>query len=193
MTDEERAHARIEDALGQIGTDVSAPAGWEARVLAEVHARPRRRAWWKLVVPALAAGVAVAAAVVIVPRLFRSSERVELAFDVHSERSGPAVRANDVVNLGDVVTATATGGKKYRAVWIYREDRKLFECPGDERCSETRDALIAKVKIDLTGMYTLMALSSSEPLPVATTSLDEAMAAVQRAGVDKRVERRRVQ
>lgn len=203
MTDEERAHARIEAALAEIGDDVSAPAGWEARVLAEVHARPPRRAWWKLAVPALATAAMVAAAVVIVPRIIRtpsseepakgqaSTGQVALALDIAD--SG-AVRRGLSAADGDVVTITATGDKKHRAVWIYRGQRELvIACPGwPKDCSATDNDVTAKVKVEF-GSYTIVVLGSSEPLPSATNDYDASLAAAVSAGAEFRSQPLQVQ
>jgi hypothetical protein len=79
-------------------------------------------------------------------------------------------------------------------VWIYREDRKLLACPGAaEGCSAVDGSVIARVKIDRGGAYTLVALSSSNPLPEATDSFDQSMAAAERANADRRIEQRVVQ
>ena len=187
MSDDERAHARIEAELAKLGAELSPPAGWQARVLAEVTAgapSPWRR-WWRFALPAVAAAVAI----VVVLWAIRPPAATEVALAYDVDRSGRVVRSDAAVVVGDAVTVTAAGDAKHRAVWIYREERRLvLACPGAAGCSSKDDAVIATVKIELSGTYTLVVLTSREPLPVPTDSFDASLAAAERAGAKARRE-----
>lgn len=185
MSGDDRAQARIEAELAKLGAELSAPVGWQARVLAEATARPPRR-WWRFAVPALAAAVTI---VVVLWAIRPPAQPPGLELAVAIQKGGQVVRG-DSATIGDIATITASGGAAHRAVWIYREERQLVvACPGDARCSSTSDSVIATVKLELPGSYTLVALTSREPLPVPTDSFDASMAAATRAGAESRVKR----
>ncbi|HWU88551.1 MAG TPA: hypothetical protein VN253_14815 [Kofleriaceae bacterium] len=208
MSGDDRAIARIEAELAKLGAELSPPAGWQARVLAEVAARPRRR-WWWLAIPAVAAAVIIVLWVVQPSRSSRSSRetpegaiamasdgaRVQLAFAIVSasemgvtsavEHEARVVRGHSA-KINDVITVTATGGGPHHAVWIYRGDHTLvIACPGAAGCNSTSDAETATVKLELAGSYTLVALSSRMPLPTPTSSYDQSMAAAVQAGAER--------
>jgi len=187
VSGDDRAQARIEAELAKLGAELSAPAGWQARVLAEATARPRR--WWKFAVPALAAAVAI---VVVLWAIRPPAQPPGLELAVAIQKRGEVVRG-DSATVGDIATITASGGAKHRAVWVYREDRRLvIACPGAERCSSTSDSVTATVKLELPGSYTFVALTSREPLPVPTDSFDASMAAAVRAGAEVSKDQRTV-
>jgi hypothetical protein len=169
--------ARIEAALSRLGAEHEPPAGWEARVLAAT-APPQRRSWWWLALPG--ALVAAAAVFVLLPPQ-TSALKLSLAFD-----PGPVVlRARgSEPQLGDTVRATATGGGKHRAVWVFHNEAKMVvACPGPEHCRQSEDEMTAVVEIKKIGTYQIVVLSANDPLPRPTGHFDEDAAAVDRANV----------
>jgi len=154
--------ARIEAALTRLGAEHEPPVGWQARVLAATAPRRQRR-WWWFAVPGLA--LAALAVVAGIPR----DRPLTLAYEIEKKT---AVVRGAPANLGDVVHATVTGGQHDRAVWVYRNDQLLVACPGAPQCRSDGAATIADITLTAMGTYTIVALTSSSPLPAPTGSLD---------------------
>jgi hypothetical protein len=163
--------ARIEAALSRLGAEHEPPVGWEARVLAAT-APPPRRSWWWLALPG-----ALAAAAAVFVLLPQQPSALKLSFAIDP---GPVVlraRGTDP-QLGDTVRATATGGGKHRAVWVFHNEGKLVvACPGSEHCRQSEDEMTQ------IGTYQLVVLSAADPLPRPTGHFDEDAAAADRANV----------
>jgi hypothetical protein len=170
------AIARLEAAIAWLGTEHEPPRGWETRVLAAVGAPRRRHAWW-LAMPAFAA-IAITIALAI-PRP-RPHEPLELQVSVVSV--GPVVRGS-TAHTGDRVHASATGGDRYRAIWVYRNERELVvACPGGPSCGSTGDTTTAEVTLPGIGAYVFVALTSASPLPAPRGSYDTDHTAAEQAG-----------
>ena len=165
---------RLEGELAKLGGEHEPPPGWQARVLAAV-AKPERAArgrWWWFALPALA----IAAVVVIVIATREPAAPPQLALAVEIQAGGAVVRGSQA-KVGDVVRATATGGK-HRAIWIYREDKELVAA-----CDRTCEVTLAAP-----GRYTVVALAAGAPLPQPTGSLDADLAAALAAKATSRTE-----
>jgi len=170
--------ARIEAALAQLGDEHEPPAGWEARVLAATGAR-RRRPWWHFAAP----GIVLAAAAVAVYLAIPPHRNTALALRLTYDKAATVVRG-DTHQIGEVVHATATGGDRYRAVWIYRDETELVAaCPGSASCRTSDDVMVAEVTLALVGTYTIVALASSAPLAPPTGSYDADLGRARSAGV----------
>ena len=177
---------RLEDELAKLGEAHEPKPGWQARVLAATSpATPARRPrWWWFALPALA--VAAIVAIVIGTRKPAEPDVLALAIDL---RSGSAVVRGTSAKVGDVVHATASGGR-HRAVWIYRDDRVLvLACPGAPAGCVARDGTLSgEVTLDAPGRYTVIALDGDAPLPPPTGSLDGDLAAAHANHVRTRTE-----
>jgi hypothetical protein len=180
--------SRIEDALKQLGSEHEPPLGWEARVLAQVEDQrpmcPRRI--WQLACPMVGV-VAIAIALVFAGTAARARP-FKLTFD--TTHTGPRLRG-DAPTVGDLVTATVSGGEPHRAIWIYRGTELIAACPGGERgerCEGTGDSQGVRFTLTTRGRYALIALSSSLPLPPPRGSYDADLAAVARLGAQVQVQ-----
>jgi hypothetical protein len=181
--------ARIERALEQLGGEHEPPPGWEARVLAQIEdprpACPRRI--WQLACPmvgVVAIAIAIAGTAARAPR--------PLALAIEPTHTGPRLRG-DAPTIGDLITATASGGEPYRAIWIYRGTALIAACPGGERgerCEATDDSQRAQFTLTTRGRYAVIALSSSLPLPPPRGSYDADLAAVAQLGEQIQVQKR---
>jgi len=157
--------ARIEEALTRLGAEHKPPVGWEARVLAAA-AKPKPKPWWWFASPVVA--LAVTAIVLFFGRS-PSEQPLQLALDV--EKGAQVVRGSSA-HVGDIVHATATGGGRYRVVWVYRNERLVISCPAAPQCRRDGEATVADVVLDTTGVYTIVALTSSSPVPAPAGALD---------------------
>jgi hypothetical protein len=170
----------MEAALGQLGREYEPPPGWEARVLAQVEARRPRRTWW-FTLPSLAL---VALVIALWPG---QPPGLELA--LKTTASGPPMRGGSA-HIGDVIAATASGGERYRAIWVYRDDELIAACPGSALCEISGDAVRASVALAAYGSYAFVALSSAQPIPPPRGSYDLDLVTAGDAGAGYKVERR---
>jgi len=171
---------RLEAALARLGAEHEPPRGWETRVLAAVGA-PSRRGWW-FALPAMAVMAAIAIVLAIPPG--RPDEPLSIQVSVTSV--GPPVRGSSA-HAGDRVHASATGGGRYRAIWVYRNDRELvLACPGGPSCGSTLGATTAELTLPSVGTYVFVAVTSASPLPTPHGSYDVDQAAAEQAGAQTR-------
>ena len=192
---EGRAEARIEEALRALGADQRPPLGWESRVLAAAQQPPPAWSrWWSGRVAMLGGAMIAAAALVllVIGRPWRSGLLDDAPSDliVVVDRQGSVVRGQAAAHVGDVVHAAARRGAAHRAIWIYREGGELLvACPGGPACSAGEGALAAKLRLELVGTYTVVALWSAAPIaPPGGAGRDAAIAAAERGGATVRVE-----
>jgi hypothetical protein len=192
---------RIEAALGRLGAEHEPPVGWEAKVLAATvtatataththigHPEQGHTGkWWWLMVPAVAAAVAI----VVAPRALNDSQlQLALTFD----KGGSVVRGT-LVQVGDIVHAIATGGGPSRAVWIYHGDALVAACPGAERaaravqCHVSDTSTIADLTLSSIGEYVIVAQSSTSPISKPTGKFDVDIAHARDAGAIEKIER----
>jgi hypothetical protein len=181
---------RLERAIAQLGADHEPPPGWEAKVLAAVEspraAAPERRPWLRRWWPAIPAAVLAAAVLVVVLRPVRP-EQFALAVTPRPDASRGAMRGGgglDDVSLGGVLDIAVQGGER-RAVWVYRDSRKLVAaCPRDAGCEVIDGALRLAWKVDQIGKYQVVALAGSQALPAPTGDYDRDLSAL----VQQRIE-----
>ena len=171
--------ARIEAALARLGEEHEPPAGWEARVLAAAgHPRSKRR-WWWFTVPTMA--LAAAAAVLLMVRVPRPPQLalniaieqpagpehpvqrgVESSVDRSTDPQGPGGARKSTAKQNETIHATAADGGPERALWIYRNEKLIIRCPGSSECRAADEAVF---RLELTGVYQVVALSSRSRLP----------------------------
>ena len=167
---------RVEAALKQLGAAHEPPRGWETRVLAATRSRPRWCLWW-FVLPALAM---IVSAPLFWPRSAPTDDRV--ALHVILDPVGPTMRGSSA-HVGDRVRVTAAGSDPYRALWVYRNEHELVvACPGGPSCRRAGDATTADLTLLAVGRYTLVAITSSTPLPAPRGAYDTDQAAAREAG-----------
>jgi hypothetical protein len=173
MTDPE---TRLVRAIEELGADYEPPAGWQARVLAAVAPRPRARLRWWFAVPV----AAVVVGAVVVDRWTRPPP-LDL---VAAIAPGPRIMRGD----SGEIRATARGGDRHRALWIYRDGRELVAmCPGHAACHPAGDALAIALPVERIGNYQVVAVTSRAPLPVPAGSYEIDLAAASDAGAIHRV------
>lgn len=186
-----RAIQRIEAELAKLDAQLAAPAGWQARVLAEVattEERPGRRPWWWLALPAV--GAVAAAAVALVLLRGSADQSPEIAMVV--EPDGTIMRSpqeplptgwTSSVPAGKTVTFAAGGDGTHHALWIYYKERRLIlACPGGPGCSSMDTSVTATIKLNRLGSYQIVAWSSDAPIPIPTDDYDASVATAHEAG-----------
>jgi hypothetical protein len=114
--------------------------------------------------------------------------------DIHGSEDGsspiryrlqdsPATMRGSSANVGDRVHVTAIGRDRYRAIWVYHNDRELVvACPAGPSCNGSGDTLTADLTLQLVGRYIVLGVASSTPLPEPQGSLDLDRAAAVKAG-----------
>lgn len=154
---------------------------------ASAEPRPgrRRRRFAIYAAPLLAAAAAVAV------RLIPPAAEFQLVVALdHTDliqrsraRGGPTQRAL-TAQVGDVVRSRVHG-KRYQAIWVYRDDRELVtSCPKDAgSCSTTDGELTLQLRLRAHGTYMIIGLGSSEPIPEARGTVDETLVFIRSAGV----------
>jgi hypothetical protein len=173
---------RIEAALAALGQEYRSPAGWEDRVRAAT--RRRRPGRWA----AIGALVAAAAALLLWwSGVGRRSEDSLPPFEYEFAGRGAdvRVRGESKPRPGDTLRATVRGGK-HRAMWLYRGEELVHHCPGDDGCAASDRVTSLEAALELLGSYTLIELRHDARIPEPTGSLDEDLAAAQRAGASTR-------
>jgi hypothetical protein len=175
----DRAEARIEAALSRLGAEHEPPPGWERRVLAAVRDEPRRRPWWQFAAPA----VVVAAAAVLLVLVVMPPRPHELALDLQFGKQAVTRGAQaDERQVGETVHATASGGGRNHAIWVYRNELALeIACPRDPVCRVSGDAVSVDFVLRTVGEYKILALSSDAALPEPRGNYDADAAAAMRA------------
>ena len=172
--------SRVEAALESLGSEHEPPAGWEARVLAQIRSRPSRRPWW-LAIPAIAL-------VVLVIALWPRTAPGILQLTLKVTAAGPIVRGPSA-HVGDLVDIAATGGERHRAIWVYRDDELVAVCPHTSPCEVAQDSTHAHFALTAYGTYAFVALGSAQPIPTPRGSYDSDLAAAGDAGATAQVQR----
>ncbi len=176
-------NTRLEDALERLGREHEPPPGWEARVLAQVQARPPCWTRWTvwLTIPAVVL-------VVLVFELWPRNQPRNLKLALGVTAAGPIVRGSSA-HVGDLVTATASGGEGYHAIWVYRDDELIAVCPGSSLCEISGDFARARIALGAYGTYTFVALSSARPIPLAHGAYELDLVTAGDAGMTSQVQR----
>lgn len=172
MSQTDPALERIESALTALGAEHVPPIGWEARVLAST-APPRRTRWWIWAAP-----LGVAAAVVVAFLLVRPDSPRPLELAVSVEQGGALVRGANA-HVGDSIVASASGGGRQHAVWIYRDDRLVLACGNARPC---------RLVLATPGDYTVVALAADGEIAAPRGRLDDDVATAARAGTAYQME-----
>jgi hypothetical protein len=171
--------SRIEAALARLGAEHEPPAGWEAKVLAQIE----RGSWWRRLLRwkiAMPIAVAATAAVVIVALLIPRERALTLALD-YAKTDKILRSAARGAHVGGAMRAVATGGDGHRAVWVYHEDRLVVGCPGRSGCIATEDETVAELELKA-GNYTVVALTSRSPISPPGGAYDRDVAGAEQAG-----------
>jgi hypothetical protein len=146
----------------------------------------RRRRFAIYAAPILAAAAAVALRLIPPPapefQLVVALDHTDLS-QRSRERAGLTQRAL-TAHVDDVVRSSVHG-KRYRAIWVYLDDRELVtSCPKDGgSCSTTDGDLTLQLRLRAHGTYTIVGLGSSEPIPEARATVDETLVFIRSAGV----------
>jgi hypothetical protein len=85
--------------------------------------------------------------------------------------------------IGDVVLADAVHGGPHRAIWIFRGNERVLACPGSAGCIQFASVLKAVYALPLRGRYTIVGLSSDEPIGALEGTRDEVLAAAKQRGM----------
>jgi hypothetical protein len=167
--------------LRELHADYRPAADWQARVLAAVRQPAPASSWLRRWWPALpACALAAAAVLLLVWRRPVEPPRYQLALAV--SRAGEPTRGAQL-HLGDRMTWSARGGATHRALWIFRgRDELVLACPPAPGCHRGDAELSVALVPARVGAYTAVALWSSEPLPVPSGGLDDALAKAARLG-----------
>lgn len=200
---------RMEAALQRLGAEYEPPPGWDTRVLTVIgqwhpwHHWWRRWRWW------IAIPIGALCPIVVLIWFWTSTAHMArplspstmamwtahseaLAIDVRRETVGSVMRGSSA-SIGDRVHITATSGDRYRAIWVYHNDRELVVvCPAGPSCNGARDTVTADVTLQIVGSYTFLAVASSSPLPEPSGSLDLDRAAAVKAGATTRMDQLKV-
>jgi hypothetical protein len=194
---------RVVIALEQLGAGYEPPRGWEARVWREIDTmNPWWRDWrWWLAMPmgALTAlallcrfspGTTMVAETSMPANVAMASSN-ELVLDV-IRTVGSTVRGSSA-QVGDRIHVVATGGAdgdRYRAIWVYHNDRELvLACPAGPSCNSYHDRMTAEVTLPTLGPYIVLAVASRSPLPEPQGVFDADRAAAEEAGATTQVQR----
>jgi hypothetical protein len=165
---------RIEAALARLGAEYEPLLGWQARVLAAIE--PARRPWWSYAMPA----AAVAATALCVLQFRTAVPALAIRVDIAHRAT---VRGSEA-RVGDTVHLAVSGGSGERALWLYRDERRLvLRCPGDPVCAMTDAGIAVSLELADVGNYTVVALAVDGAPPEPAGSYDDDTAAARRARI----------
>lgn len=197
--EDERAYARIEQALAALGSEHSPPPGWEEKILAAVDEEEKRRkrepqnkrgtSWWQRL-PSVArwslpVGPLVAAAVVALlwVQTKPQEELAELRFARAVMEDAPVVRGTDcTLKHGEKLSLTSRAA--HRELRVYRNRALVFRCgtttpaASPATCVITPEGITATWVPELLGTYEILAAASNQPLPALKGELDGDSAAL---------------
>ncbi|MEO7735104.1 MAG: hypothetical protein ABIY55_29380, partial [Kofleriaceae bacterium] len=130
---------------------------------------------------ALASLVGVAAVGLVTLAVHHEAPRakpLEVALTV--DHAGPVMRGSSA-HLGDLLHVVARGAR-YRAIWVYKDERELVaSCPALRAidraraldCQVTGDALELRLALPARGAYAVVTLGGAAGLPTPTGTLDK--------------------
>jgi hypothetical protein len=138
-----------------------------------VHLNARRRR-----IVTLAPLLAAAAAFVIWLVGTREPEQpkpIEVSLTIESHgvatRGGSAMRSSHA-HVGDVLRPMVYGGR-HQAIWVYLDDHDpLAACPGSSQCNSVDGGLTLELRVTALGQYSIIALTSAEPILAPHGPLD---------------------
>ena len=185
--------ARVEAALRQLGTEHHPPPGWDTRVLEAIGPRnPWWRQWrWWIAIPMTALSVCILlwCSVGPIPGPATVALAEHRTLQLKRELAGPTMRGS-AAGIGDHIQATVASADRYRALWVYHDDRKLIvACPSGPACSGSRDTMTAAITLQIVGSYTFLMVTSTSPFPEPQGSFDADWAAATEAGATTQLER----
>jgi putative zinc finger protein len=107
-------------------------------------------------------------------------------------RSG-AVAAGEagdsVAQVGDVLRSMVRG-EDHRAIWVYLEDRELvIACPDGPGCSSTGESLTLGLRVSAPGRYSIIEISSVQPIPTPQGPLDVMLSSIADVGAHFEIKR----
>lgn len=109
--------------------------------------------------------------------------KVSLAID-----RAELTKRGQAAHVGDTLRSTVQGDR-HQAIWVYLDDRELFvRCPEDARCHSADGELALELSLTIRGRYAIVAVGSSEAIPVPGTTLDKTLAAARAIGLHTQVE-----
>ncbi len=179
-------YARLAAALAEESTRAP-PPGWKERTLARIHAAQaaRRRRHTAASVGLSLAGAAVLA-LIFSPRdpdPGPESDGLVVSLERREGRRGAA--STDRAQPGDRLHASAPARSEHGELRIYRESRELMvRCPGARppTCQRRADTIEISWTLPGVGIFQVLWLDSSAPLPRPSGDLDADLLAAERAG-----------
>ena len=145
----------------------------------------------RFAVPAFALAVLL---VLLAP--WRRPRPEALALKVERTPGAQRIRGSEA---GGRIRATARGGERHRAIWVYRDARELVAvCPAaggsaaagaavtSTACYRDGDALLLELGVERVGTYRVIALGAAAELPVPRGGFDGDLAAAITAGAASR-------
>jgi hypothetical protein len=139
--------------------------------------RDARRRRIAILAPLLAAAAAFVIWLVVT-REHEQARPIELSLTV--EHRGAPRRGS--VAVGDVLRPIVHG-ERHRAIWVYLGDRDLVAaCPGRAQCDSSNGGLRLELSVPDPGRYSIIALTSAEPIMAPDGALDVMLTAATIAG-----------
>ena len=171
---------------------IEPPPGWVDRAVARWEKErgpavvPPPRPWrrWRLPVAATVGAIALAAALILVPRC-QSGRTDELVVAVAHD--GPRDRAGEPV-VGDSLSATAGARGGNVELRVYRDGQLVVRCPDGAGCTLDGERLRVTYRLDRSGRYQVVALWAATVPPPTVEGLALDLLRASEAGV--RVERK---
>jgi hypothetical protein len=166
-------YLRIQEALPLLNADLRAPAGWEARVLANIRPAPTTPRFWVL--------VPIAAAMLLLFALWpsnpqNSQNKQSLAFEVSLQKGAGVIRSTQAA-VGDMMVIQTPGV----AIWVYHNESIVLHCPGDALCQSIEGGMRAEMRFAETGSYRVVS-SSVAPAQALTGVYDQDLVLLMKAG-----------
>jgi hypothetical protein len=94
-----------------------------------------------------------------------------------------------VAQVGDVLRLTVRG-EEHRAIWVYLEDRELVtSCPDGSGCSNFGGSLTLELRVSAPGRYSIIAISSAQPIRTSHGPLDVMLGAIAAVGAHFEIKR----
>jgi len=163
-----------------------------AVVVNPAHRDARRRTMKIAILAPLLAAAAVFVIWLVVPRERELAKPIELSLAKPIEllltiEPGGAPRRGSIA-VGDVLRPMVHGGR-HQAIWVYLGDSELVAaCPGNARCNRSNGGLTLEFIVSAPGHYSIIALTSAEPIMAPHGALDVMLSAATAAGAH--IERR---
>jgi anti-sigma factor RsiW len=121
-----------------------------------------------------------------------------IEFSLAIERRGVGTRSGavaagegrgSVAQVGDILRSTVHG-EGHRAIWVYLEDRELVTaCPDGPGCRNAGGGLALELRLSAPGRYSLLAISSAQPILTPHGPLDGILGSIASMGAHFEIKR----